>query len=69
MLSQRKPKPLKSRVDDYLRVSLAGYEVEELGDTSTEAILEELREAEEQLAEVQQRIARLRALLASTPTR
>ena len=65
MLGQRKPKPLKSRVDDYLRVSTAGYEVEELGDTSTRAILEELQEAEEQLAEVQQRIARLRTLLAS----
>ena len=67
MLGQRKPKPLESRVDDYLRVSLSGYEVEELGDTATQTILAELQEAEAQLAEVQQRIARLRKLLASTP--
>jgi len=46
-------------------VSTKGYEVEELGGASTEAILDELTEAEVQLARLQRRISRLRQLLAS----
>ena len=65
MLSQQKARSLKSRVDDYLHVSTKGYEVEELGGASTEAILDELTEAEVQLARLQRRISRLRQLLAS----
>ncbi len=66
MLDQHRVKSLQLRVEDYLRVSTAGYEVEELGDASTEAILAELSEAEAQLALLQKRIGRLRELLAST---
>jgi hypothetical protein len=62
---QNNVKSLQVRVEDYLRVSTAGYEVEELGDESTEALMEELREAEAQLALLQKRIGRLRELLAS----
>lgn len=65
MLRHNKVVSLQVRVEDYLRVSTAGYEVEELGDASSDAIVDELMEAELQLALLQQRIARLRALLAS----
>ncbi len=65
MLNQQSVKSLQVRVEDYLRVSTAGYEVEELGDESTEALMEELREAEAQLALLRKRITRLRELLAS----
>lgn len=65
MLRHNKVVSLQVRVEDYLRVSTAGFEVEELGDASSDAIVDELMEAELQLALLQQRIARLRALLAS----
>ena len=65
VLNHQSVKSLQVRVEDYLRVSTAGYEVEELGDESTEALMDELREAEAQLALLQKRITRLRELLAS----
>lgn len=65
-MSREPSKPLKNRVDNYLRVSTSGYEVEELGEASTQALMNELQEAEAQLANLHRRIIRLRELLAST---
>lgn len=65
MLIQQSANSLQVRVEDYLRVSTAGYEVKELGDDSMEALMQELREAEAQMALLQKRVARLRQLLVS----
>ncbi len=66
MLDQDRVKSLQLRVEDYLRVSTTGYEVEELGDASTEALLAELAEAERQMDVLQARISRLRSMLVTT---
>lgn len=65
MVGHERSKPLCNRVDNYLRVSTSGYQVEELGDSSTQAIMDELKEAEAQLAVLHRRIRRLRELLAA----
>ena len=65
VLIQQSAKSLQVRVEDYLRVSTAGYEVKELGDDSLEALMQELREAEAQMALLQKRVTRLRELLVS----
>ena len=66
MSGNEKSKPLSNRVENYLRVSTSGYEVKELGDSSTNALMNELREAERQLAQAQQRIQRLKDMLADS---
>ena len=66
MPSRDTREPLQKRVDDYLRVKNSAYIVEEIEDTETQVILGELREAEKELQKIQDRIARLKALLAES---
>ena len=60
-------KPLQNRVEDYLRSNNSSYFVEEIEDTEANLLVEELREAEEELKQVQNRVARLKELIAKKP--
>ena len=64
MPSQETQKPLLQRVDNILNSANSDYVVEEIENTAAVVILEELRKAEEKLKTVQERITRLRELLA-----
>jgi uncharacterized protein YlxW (UPF0749 family) len=62
--SQETQKPLLQRVDNILNSANSDYVVEEIENTAAVVILEELRKAEEKLKTLQERITRLRELLA-----
>ena len=64
MPSQETQKPLLQRVDNILNSANSDYVVEEIENTAAVVILEELRKAEEKLKTLQERITRLRELLA-----
>ena len=64
MPSQETQKPLLQRVDNILNSENSDYVVEEIENTAAVVILEELRKAEEKLKTLQERITRLRELLA-----
>ncbi len=68
MSNLEKPaKPLHQRVSEILHFNDADYIVEESENDSAIALFQELQQAEEDLERVQQRIARLRSMLASQP--
>ena len=54
---------LQQRVNEILQLRNASYIVEEIESNSVSEIVEQLREAEKELKQVQHRIARLRGLL------
>lgn len=61
-------KPLQGRVDDYLRHKIPAYAVKEIQNDSATVLVDQIREAEGDLEMLQNRISRLKGMLARLDT-
>lgn len=68
MPGKQTQKPLQRRVDDYLRQKIPAYSVKEIQNESASVLVDQIREAEGDLEMLQNRIARLKGMLARLDT-